>query len=866
MMKQYLAIKAEHPDELLFYRMGDFYELFYDDAKVAADQLGITLTARGQSGGQPIPMCGVPFHSVDGYLARLVKSGQRVAICEQVGDPATSKGPVERKVKRIVTPGTLTDDHLLEDDTSDSSVAAVYHNPELSPLAAVAKVNLAAGELDVFSISLPELPHLLERLRVSELVIPRGSPEIDFDLPQSSLDSLQFDTTLGWQKISTHFAHSDATLASLQAHPNAVAAAAAALGYVQNTQRQNLDFLRVLRHHTQRTTIQIDALSRRNLEIDVRANGDTQLTLFALMNTTRTPMGARLLRQWLHEPASTLEEVKPRLQWVSSCLNGLHTNMVRDAMQGLGDLERIVTRTALGTASPRDLDKLRAGLLQLTQIVEAAAAVARTQPSAEVSPLFDHLPSLRLQLADTTALLERAIAANPPATIRDGGFLAPGYHAELDELRNLTVDADTWLSNYEKQERERTGIATLKVGYNRVHGYYVEISKAAQGDNTPLEYTRRQTLKNADRFITAELKEFEDRALSANSRAMALEKQLWDDLLEQLNAQQAHLRQLATTLAQLDVLATFAERAQSLQFACPAFTDAPGLEIEGGWHPVIEQASNTPFIANDVQLDPERSLLIITGPNMGGKSTYMRQTALIVLLAYCGSWVPAQSATIGPIDQIFTRIGAADDLASGRSTFMVEMTETANILNNATANSLVILDEVGRGTSTYDGLALAWAAAEHLLKRRPALVLFATHYFELTTLPTEFPNAANAHLSATHHNGNIVFLYRVQDGPASQSYGLQVARLAGVPEAVVAAAQEKLASLEQPSPAVIQGDLFSSATPPVDSSPQIDPEVAAHIARQQAEIESLEGTDLDEMTPRAALNLLFEIQSRLKAE
>ncbi len=845
MMQQYLQIKSEYPDELLFYRMGDFYEMFFDDAKVASELLDITLTARGQSNGQPIPMCGVPFHAADGYLARLVKQGRSVAICEQIGDPATSKGPVARAVQRIVTPGTLTDDALL-DSHSMSVLSAVYQQGKTF---GIAHLNLSRGTLEVTeAASAHTVVDLLHQAQPTELLVPQSLAEQSlYAVSTRSLNEQQFDVVSATVRLNKHFATDVCALTGLAADSPALAAAGAALTYAKQTQCQDLPFVQQLSHVHHEQVIALDAQTRRNLEIDLRVNGATDHTLLALMDTTATAMGSRLLKKWLNEPSRNIDIVQNRQLWITCVLEQRRVAAISETLKGIADLERILTRIALGSASPRDLERLRHALQRLPQIETACADLG--------APLQDQLTA---QIADFTALanlLERAILDAPPATIRDGGFIAAGFSDELDALHKLTTHSAEWLAELERREKERTQISTLKVGYNRVHGYYIETSKA-QADSMPPEYIRRQTLKNAERFITPELKTFEEEALSSQSKALQMEKALFEQLLTEVNQQQIALRHMAEALAQLDVLCAFAERAETLGFCAPSFTLTEQINITGGWHPVVKAASQAPFISNDLTLNADQHMLILTGPNMGGKSTFMRQTALICLLAYCGSYVPAASAEIGPLDQIFTRIGASDDLAGGRSTFMVEMTETATILHNATASSLVLLDEIGRGTSTYDGLALAFAVAEHLASKSRALTLFATHYFELTSLPANLPGIGNVHLSATEHEGDIIFLYRVEHGPASQSYGIAVAKLAGVPRSVLQRAREKLFSLEQGDSNPLQPDLFAASNAPaVPMAAQPGTEI----------LDQLDQLDVDSLSPRDALALLYELKSEVNS-
>ncbi len=839
MMRQYLAIKAQHPDMLVFYRMGDFYELFHEDAEKAARLLGITLTKRGSSNGEPIKMAGVPYHAAEQYLAKLTKLGEAVAICEQVGDPAKSKGPVERQVMRILTPGTLTDSALL-DDTRNNLLLAVYPGDGLVGLA---RINLASGEFILSEIAPGLLGQELERISPAELLIADdfNHPAVtQYSCAKRRLSAWQFDFDSATAILTKQFNSFDlAGYGCANLHP-AIAAAGALLDYIKHTQRTTLPHINGLTVEQSSHFIQIDAATRRNLEIDQTIRGESAPTLYSLLNTTQTAMGARLLRHWLHHPLRQLSEVNPRLQTVSALIKHHDLASLRLALRAVGDIERITTRIALKTARPRDLSSLRDSLLQLPHIEasldsEAAALIAEIKQALLV-PEF------------ASELLAHAIKSEPASVLREGGVIADGFDTELDELRGMQANCGEFLLKYEAEERERTGLSNLKVEYNSVHGFYIEISRA-QAENAPAEYRRRQTLKNVERFITPELKAFEDQVLSANDRALVREKMLYDLILDQLAPSIPALQLNAVAVAQLDVLTSFAERAQALKYVAPEFVNEDGLNIVGGRHPVVEQIAQ-PFIANDVALSPYRQMLLITGPNMGGKSTFMRQTALIVLLAHCGCFVPAISAKIGQIDRIFTRIGASDDLAGGRSTFMVEMTETANILNNATSQSLVLLDEIGRGTSTFDGLSLAWACAKQLLEKNRSYTLFATHYFELTRLVEEFKQVANVHLDAAEHENGIVFLHHVQEGAANQSYGLQVAQLAGIPKSVVAAAKRKLTQLEKQN---------------IDAGPQVDmfvapesPEIPLH-----AVVSELETLEPDELTPKQALEALYRLKTMI---
>jgi DNA mismatch repair protein MutS len=837
-MRQYLAVKAQHPDMLVFYRMGDFYELFFEDAEKSSRLLGITLTKRGTHNGEPIKMAGVPYHAAEQYLAKLTKMGEAVAICEQIGDPAKSKGLVERQVVRILTPGTLTDSALL-DDTRDNWLLALCFGEGLVGLA---RINLASGDLILSEIAPGLLAQELERIAPAELLFADNVNHIAVHHAACSkkrLSAWQFDLdsakTLLTKQFNTHdldgYGCADLTLA--------IAAAGALLDYVKHTQRTTLPHINGLSVEQSCQFVQLDGATRRNLEIDQTIRGEVSPTLYSLLNTTQTPMGARLLRYWLHHPLRDLNTVSARHNAVSALMK-LDERVIRDALRNIGDIERITTRVALRTARPRDLSALRDSLAQLPAL-QASLNNVEADLVRQVTQQLN-VPQGALHL------LVQAIQQEPSSVLREGGVIADGYDGELDELRGMQANCGDFLLKYEAEERERSGLANLKVEYNSVHGFYIEISRA-QAENAPAEYRRRQTLKNAERFITPELKAFEDKVLSANDRALAREKMLYELVLDQLAPEINALQANAVAVAQLDVLSTFAERAQSLKYVAPEFVSEDGINIVGGRHPVVEQIAQ-PFIANDVALSPYRQLLLITGPNMGGKSTFMRQTALIVLLAHCGCFVPAQSAKIGKIDRIFTRIGASDDLAGGRSTFMVEMTETANILNNATANSLVLLDEIGRGTSTFDGLSLAWACAKQLLEKNRSYTLFATHYFELTRLVEEFKQVANVHLDAAEHGNGIVFLHSVQEGAANQSYGLQVAALAGIPKSVVASAKRKLTQLEKQN---------------VDAGPQVDMFVADDVpeAPLHPVVSELEILDPDDLTPKQALEALYKLKSLL---
>ena len=789
MMQQYLRIKAEHPNILLLYRMGDFYELFYDDAQRAAELLNITLTTRGQSAGAPIPMAGVPFHAVEGYLAKLIKLGQSVAICEQIGDSTASKGPMERQVTRIVTPGTLTDEALL-DERRDNLLLALH---QVKNIYGLAHLDLSGGRFTVTQLhGEAALLSELERLRPAELLIDE-----DFTPPGAWREHpglrrqapWHFDRDSAARMLCTQFAVHNLDGFGCADQAVAVAAAGCLLQYVKDTQRGALPHLTGLRVERHEDSVILDAATRRNLELEHSLSGQHEHTLLGILDRCVTPMGARLLRRWMHRPLRDHDILRQRHASLRQLLDNGGYEYLRGLLRGTGDVERILARVALKSARPRDL-------ITLADALDRLPGLQQFLKVCDVS-LLQELARCAGTHPEACNLLNRAIIANPPQMIRDGGVIAPGYDAELDALRSLSEHADQYLVDLEARERQRTGIANLKVGFNRVHGYYLEVTRA-QSQAVPPDYHRRQTLKGAERYIIPELQEFEHKVLHAQERALAREKALYDRLLEQLQVWLPGLQASAAALAELDGLSNLAERAAALRWSPPELVDQSGIEITAGRHPVVEQVLDEPFVPNDLQLEPgQRRMLIVTGPNLGGKSTFMRQTALIVLLAHLGSFVPAERAVIGPVDRIFTRIGASDDLAGGRSTFMVEMSEAANILHNATPHSLVLIDEIGRGTSTFDGLALAWACAAQLASTVRAFTLFATHYFELTRLPDEQPGIANVHLDAVEHGERIVFLHRVQEGPASRSYGLQVAALAGVPAVVIQQARQRLRLLER---------------------------------------------------------------------
>jgi DNA mismatch repair protein MutS len=833
MMQQYLSIKAQHPDMLLFYRMGDFYELFHDDAERATRLLDITLTQRGTSNGQPIKMAGVPYHAAEQYLARLIKLGESVAICEQIGDPAISKDPVERKVVRIVTPGTLTDSALLE-EKRDSLLLALHQRHGKVGLA---WLNLASGSFHVAETAAANLPAELERLQPSEILLAENTTPPQGDVPSKTLPAWHFDLETARRALCQQFATLDLAGFGCDDFTLGLEAAGALLGYAKLTQGQSIAHVRGMQVYSADQYVRMDAATRRNLEITQTLRGEAAPTLLSLLDTCATNMGSRQLAHWLHHPLRDRVALNARLDAVDKL--GEQFRKVHGQLKPSVDVERITARIALKSARPRDLSGLRDTLAQLPQL--------RATLSACDAPLIKSLADALQADTALVELLQNTIKAEPSSVLREGGVIADGYDTELDELRSIQTNCGDFLLALEARERERTGIANLKVEYNRVHGFYIEVTHA-NAANVPDDYRRRQTLKNAERYITPELKTFEDKALSANERALAREKFLYDQLLDNLAPSIPQLQRIAAAIAELDVLASFAERAATLNYSAPQFVSEPVLRITQGRHPVVEaQVEN--FIANDTELHAARKMLLITGPNMGGKSTYMRQVALIALLAHVGCFVPAREAMLGEIDQIFTRIGSSDDLAGGRSTFMVEMTEAANILHNATERSLVLVDEIGRGTSTFDGLALAYAIARHLLEGNRSYTLFATHYFELTRLSEEFQQLANVHLSAIEHQHSIVFLHSVNEGAASQSYGLQVAALAGVPNGVIRNAKKQLRALEQNSAAQNpQGDLFDHK-PEIEEEPEEHPLLAA-----------LRELQPDELSPKEALERLYQLK------
>jgi DNA mismatch repair protein MutS len=844
MMQQYLGIKADYPDTLVLYRMGDFYEVFYSDAEIASRLLGITLTQRGKSGGEPIPMAGVPYHSIDQYLAKLVKLGRSVAIAEQIGDPATSKGPVERKVVRVVTPGTLVEDSLL-DERRDNTLAAVYKRGDRY---SIATMELSLGHFTAQQLDdIEQVYSELKRIQPAELLVAEQTPAVDESktgIASQSVPNWYFDFDVANELLCRQFNTKNLVAYGCQDFPLAVSAAGALLQYTKDMQYDSVPHIRDFNISQKSDFLIIDAASRQNLEIETNLSGGREFTLVSLMDKCANPMGARLLRRWLHGPISDRNILCRRQLAVGELINRIDQAAVHDLLRKCGDIERVLTRIALNNARPRDLVRLRQALHclpALKNILSVADSDLIKILSGQLGPFSEPL-----------SLLDAAILEEPAAVIRDGGVIRPEFDNEFKELHTLSKNTGEFLVELEQRERQQTGIATLRVKYNRVHGFYIEMSKA-QAIDAPQHYIRRQTLKNAERFITEELKEYEDKVLSAREKALAREKHLYQSVVDQLQPSLLGMQAMAQALAQLDVLSNFSERAIALNFCCPTLSENNGIEIIQGRHPVVEANQSQPFIANDLVVNNNTRMHVITGPNMGGKSTYMRQNALITLLAYTGSYVPASSATIGPIDRIFTRIGAADDLAGGRSTFMVEMTEMANILRNASENSLVLVDEIGRGTSTYDGLSLAWACALDLANRLKAFSLFATHYFEITELAEQLADVNNVHLDAVEHGQDIVFMYHLKNGPANQSYGIQVARLAGLPPQVLATAEEKLRKLESES----------NKTSP-DQSHQHSLNFSPPAPVQERELEErLKSIDIDELNARQALDFLYELKSSL---
>lgn len=859
MMQQYMSVKMQHPHSLMFYRMGDFYELFFEDAHKAAKILGITLTHRGKANGQPIPMAGVPFHAAEGYLARLVKKGETVVICEQIGE-VTGKGPVERGVVRIITPGTLTDDALLGAHQTSNLVALCIQQNKIG----IALLDLSAGIFKVQQIDydLNQLAIELARLMPSEIVVDENLQEQDLvehlkhqlDVPVSKRPNVDFNLNNAQKTLCDQFAVSTLAGFGIDHLPLAKAAAAALIHYAKETQKTALPHIRTIQLEQSSDFIALDPVTRRNLEL-IEPLFEHGTSLFQLINDCQTAMGSRLLSRTLMQPLRDTAILDERLDATQVLLDGFHESPVRLVLKEISDIERVLSRIALGSARPRDLVQLRQACAQIPFLRHALQPMVSQQQSKLLIQMNE-------ELGDFHGLHERlmsAIVENPPVLLRDGNVIAEGFDAELDELRKIRDHAGKFLIDLEIKEREQSGIPTLKIGYNRVSGYYIELTRA-QAEQAPEHYIRRQTLKNAERYITPELKAFEDKVLSSESRALAREKLLFEMLLDELREDIGNLQMMSSAIAQIDLLCNFAHQARLRNWSRPKYSPEIGLKIQAGRHPVVEALSKTAFTPNDTQLDYQHRMAIITGPNMGGKSTFMRQTALIALLAYCGSYVPAQAVTLGPIDRIFTRIGSADDLSTGKSTFMVEMTETSQILHHATSQSLVLMDEVGRGTSTYDGLSLAWACVLDLTRRIQCLCLFATHYFELTELASE-SGIDNYHVTAREVNGNLILLHKVQQGPASQSHGLQVAKLAGIPASVIREAQNRLRILEKQhhtKPQSPQPDLFAIE--------QVETVVERiiEVEKPSAALELLEDIDVDSLSPREALQQLYALKDLLK--
>lgn len=852
MMQQYLSIKSNYPEILVFYRMGDFYELFYEDARKAARLLSITLTSRGQSAGQPIPMAGIPYHAVEGYLAKLIKLGESAVICEQVGDPAAGKGPVERKVSRIITPGTVTDEALLEERQESLLAAIASYGKAPAQIWGIAYLDLSTGRFKVLEVDQENaLLNELDRINPAELLTAEDSPLSAHERLTKRIKirppwhfNIETATRLLTEQFTTH----DLSGFGCEAMPAAITAAGCLLNYVQETQRSALPHIQGLTVENLDEAILIDAASRRNLELEISLSGDTRNTLLNIIDSTCSAMGSRNLKRWFRRPLRNQQTAAERHLAIDELIRNIDYETLRGHLRQIGDIERICSRISLKSARPRDLAALRQTLANLPDIRKFIA----NRDSVLLQQLYTNIDEHRAVLE----LLNRAIIENPPMLIRDGGVIAYRYDAELDELRELSQNANAFLSDLETRERARSGLSNLKVSYNKIHGYYIEINRT-QADKVPQDYIRRQTLKGVERYITPELKAFEDKVLSARERALTKEKELYDALLDTLLLYIGSLQNTALALAGLDTLAAFTERAVTLDYVAPEFTTKSGIQIEAGRHPVVEQVLTEAFTANDTRMDEKASMLMITGPNMGGKSTYMRQNALIVLMAYSGAYVPARKVQLGPVDRIFTRIGASDDLAGGRSTFMVEMTEAANILHNATPNSLVLMDEIGRGTSTFDGLALAWACAEYLANHLRAFTLFATHYFELTRLPEQHRNICNIHLDAIEHGDKLIFMHTVKNGPANQSYGIQVAQLAGLPKAVIENAKQHLHQLEQQSIVETKNrhqlSLFERPLSTQMPSPQYKPSHSENRLMQK-----LKEAKPDELTPKQALDLVYE--------
>ncbi len=874
MMQQFLRIKAQHPDELLFYRMGDFYELFFDDAKSASDLLGITLTARGKSAGEPIPMCGIPFHAADRYLAKLVEVGVSVAICEQVGDPATSKGPVAREVVRVITPGTVSDEALL-DERKDNCLMAIStaHADRAEASYGLATLNISSGRFVFSEVSGSDaLLTEIERTKPAEVLVADNAQALHQLVRHPALRQRpiwEFDEANAKRLLIAQFGVKDLTPYSCEDLHLAVQAAGCLFQYAKETQRSELPHLQGIQVEQPGDCVILDAASRRNLEIDTNLSGGTNNTLLSVLDTCATTMGSRLLGRWLNRPLRNHDELSKRQNVIAALRQNYRFESCVAILRGIGDMERILARLGLRTARPRDLAKLRDSLALLPEL----QTLLNNSENDELQDLATQIT----EFPEQQTLLARALEENPPVVIRDGGVIAPGYDAELDELRNLSSNAGQYLIDLELREKERTGISTLKVGFNRVHGYYIEVSKGQSSVEFPPEYIRRQTLKNAERFITPELKEFEDKVLSANSKALAREKALYDELLATLAEALRAMIKSAEAIASLDVLQCLAERACTLNYCRPELTSSSGIAITEGRHPVVETVSEDSFVANDTELDDKQKMLIITGPNMGGKSTYLRTVALVSILAQAGSFVPAEKARLGLIDRIFTRVGASDDLRRGRSTFMMEMIEVAHILRRASSKSLLLLDEIGRGTSTFDGLSIAWAVTEDVCNRIGARSLFATHYHQLVGLESEVDGLANVHVQVAQSDGTLRFLHTVADGPCDESYGVQVAALAGLPRNVVERATDLLAFLEQQAQGAKAGRDGAPSTREHGQSSLLgyfaaaamqtnEPKATSMTEAQEAVLSKLAALNLDELSPRDAFSLIEQLQNRLEGE
>jgi len=840
MMQQYLGIKAQHPDSMMFYRMGDFYELFYDDARRAAQLLDITLTARGKSGGDPIPMAGIPYHAADNYLARLVRQGVSIAICEQTGE-VTNKGPVKREVVRIVTPGTLTEETLL----AAGDVALLVCISESPSGFGIAALDVSAGDLSVMQV--PDKTSLLaeiSRLNPAELLLAETST-LDSELADYTRRARApwlYDDVAARQILLEHFSVRNLYAFGCDDKPLIISAAAVALGYARETQLNTLRQVTNLRLENATENIVLDPGTRRHLELVESPRQQNAHTLVSTIDRTANPMGARKLRAWLQQPVRSRTTIEDRQNRVASLMHGEVCESLASLLSRVHDLERILTRVLLGSALPRELERLRTSLALIPELLELLTGIEADQ---EAMPALKTMSDVLQQPVSAGEVLQNAIHDNPPVVLRDGGVIADGHDAELDELRKLSTHADDFLAQLEQREKQATGISSLKVGYNRVHGFYIETGRQS---TPPAHYIRRQTLKSTERYITPELKEHEDKVLGAREKALARERILYAAVLETLQPELPVLRKMAQVIGELDVINSFARMASENNWCRPVLNEEPGLTIEAGRHPVVEALIDEPFVANPTHLDEDGRMLLITGPNMGGKSTFMRQTALIALLAHTGSHVPASSATIGPIDRIFTRIGASDDLARGQSTFMVEMTEAAHILRNATRNSLVLMDEVGRGTSTYDGLSLAWACAEHLVENNHAMCLFATHYFELTDMAERHASVRNVHLDAVEHEGKIIFMHSIKTGATDRSYGLQVAELAGLPDVALDYARQRLAALEALSdkPATGIGPINDGAS----DQPSANAAASSSLVQNAAD---LPATQLELFSPGAAV-------------